>query len=215
MRLAVFSVVGAAVMVVASASALHAQSERSLVSVTSGGSFGAGGAAPFIGVAGGVQLAPHAGLEIELSYVPGQEFTKRYIGVPQSSPAPTVTPAEITVSGRTVAALASFVTRFDAGRMRPFAQFGGGIANLGYTEASATAGAVTPTSPSPIVVVTDGGTTTETALALTAGGGVAIRLRPRMGLSADARYMRWLGTSTAIRDVNQNIRIGARLEFWF
>ncbi len=114
-----------------------AQNERVRVSGTVSTALGDGGPAPAIGVAGGFQLAPHAGLELEVLYVPGQDLRDQGFGIASqmSSTFPRLIPPgsfsvvfptpRVEISARTVAFLSSFVLDLPAGRLRPYTLFGG------------------------------------------------------------------------------------------
>ncbi len=216
-RMMASSILAAVAILVTNVPNVWAQAERSLITVTVGGAFGDGGAAPAIGIAGAFGLAPHAALELELAYMPHQEFDRRFFSVPQIFPTPAQGAASSELTGRTVAFLASFVTALEGRRLRPFALFGGGLANVGYKSVPTASGAtpVSPTSPNTVVGSASPSTSTENALALTAGGGFDIRVRGRLGVGADVRYLRLLGTSDSIGDVKHITRVGARLELWF
>lgn len=193
------------------ASAASAQTERVSISSAIAWAGGDGGPTSAVGVAGGVQLAPHAGVEIELLYVPRQTFRRDSI-VPQLFPA--VPPIETTGRGRTLAFLSSFVTSLEIGRVRPYALLGGGFAHVQrHTRAG-------PGSISMMGTVSTSGpmmdaTSADSGPALTTGGGVEIRVWKRLGVSGDVRYLRVFGDASGFESVKHMTRVGARIGYWF
>jgi opacity protein-like surface antigen len=137
----------------------------------------------------------------------------------------------VEVGGRTVAFLSSFVTDLQAGRLRPYAQLGGGIANVrrkvtidyppgilaGMASVVSDASMRAPSIdgrplPIPRPVTTR---IAENDLALTAGAGLDVRVWRRLSLAADVRYLRLFETTQGLAGVQNITRIGARVSWWF
>lgn len=213
-------------VVVLSAPNLYAQDERVRLSGVTSLAAGDGGPAAAIGVASGFQLAPHAGFEIEGLYIPDQDFDRGDIVLPAIFPVP-----RVDVGGRTVAFLSSFVTDLQVGRLRPYAQFGGGIANVrrtltiayppgilaGTTVVVSNAGMRAPSidgRPLPILRPVTA-RIAENDLALTAGAGLDVRVWKRLSLAADVRYLRFFETTQGLAGVQNITRIGVRTSWWF
>lgn len=209
-----------------SASNLYAQDERVRLSGVTSIAVGDGGPAAAISAASGFQLAPHAGFEIEGLYIPDQDFDRGDIVLPAMFPAP-----RVDINGRTVAFLSSFVTDLQVGRLRPYAQLGGGIANVrrkvtidyppgiltGPPVVVSNAGARVPSIdirplPVPRPITTK---ISENDLALTAGVGLDVRVWRRLSLAADVRYLRLFETTQGLAGVQNITRIGTRVSWWF
>lgn len=209
-----------------SASNLYAQDERVRLSGVTSIAAGDGGPAAAIGVASGFQLAPHAGFEIEALYIPDQDFDRGNIVLPAVFPGP-----RVEVGGRTIAFLSSFVTDLQAGRLRPYAQLGGGIANVrrkvtidyprgilaGTVSIVSDPGARAPSTTGRLLPIPRPVTTriAENDLALTAGAGLDIRVWRRLSLAADVRYLHLFETTQGLAGVQDVTRIGARVSWWF
>jgi opacity protein-like surface antigen len=203
-----------------------AQNERARISGTVSAGLGDGGPAPAIGVAGGFQLAPHAGLELELLWVPAQELRDQGVviasqltstlgslvppGVSVIFPTP-----RVDINGRTAAFLSSFVVDLPVGRLRPYALFGGGMANVEREISVSFEGLPRPLLPTLIFPPAEY-TVSTNHLALTAGAGLDVRVWERLSVAADVRYLRLFVESSGARDNLQNItRVGARTSWWF
>jgi len=205
-----------------------AQDERVRVSGTVSAAVGDGGPALALGVAGGFQLAPHAGLEIELLYIPDQDLDVNDLVFPAIFPIP-----RFDFSARTVAFVSSFVTALEVGRVRPYAQFGGGIANVerqvtvdystlpllgssfAYSSFSDLAsGTVSSAIIRPFPYATR---VSENDLVLTAGAGLDIRVWKRLSVAADVRYLHLFGSADGygLGELQHITRIGARASWWF
>jgi hypothetical protein len=203
-----------------------AQTERARVSGTVSTALGDGGPAPAIGVAGGFQLAPHAGLELEVLYIPGQDLREQgfVIASQISSTFPSLTPPgsrvvtfptpRVDINARTVAFLSSFVLDLPAGRLRPYALFGGGIANVERDISVNFEGLPIPLLPTLILPSTRYSFATN-HLALTAGAGLDVRVWRRLSVAADVRYMQLFTEGTRDDDLNNLTRVGARASWWF
>lgn len=211
-----------------SASNLYAQDERVRLSGTASIAAGDGGPAPSLSIASGFQLAPHAGFEIEALYIPDQQFGRSDVVVQAIFPVP-----RVDIDGRTMAFLSSFVTDLQAGRLRPYALFGGGMANVqrrvaidygpriltGSTRVS-TASANAPirvdVRPIPVPAPQSIRTTiSENDLVFTAGVGLDIRVWKRLSVAADVRYLHLFQTTQGSGAVENLTRIGARAAYWF
>ena len=203
-----------------------AQNERARLSGITSIAVGDGGPAPAISVAAGFQLAPHAGFELEALYIPEQDFDRSDIVRPAIFPAP-----RVDIDGRTVVFLSSFVTDLQVGRLRPYAIFGGGIANVsrkvtidyppgilaGTAMVVSNAGVSVPPVdvrrlpiPRPIIA-----RPSENELAFTAGAGLDVRVWKRLSLAADVRYLRLFETTQRVAGAQNITRIGARVAYWF
>ena len=202
-----------------------AQNERVRVSGTVSTALGDGGPAPAIGVAGGFQLAPHAGLELEVLYIPGQDLRDQgfLIASQISSTFPSLIPGPISVifptprvdiNARTVAFLSSFVVDLPVGRLRPYALFGGGIANVERDISVTFDGLPRPLLPTLILPPTRYGFATN-HLALTAGAGFDVRVWRQLSIAADVRYLQLFTEGTREDDLKNLTRVGARASWWF
>ena len=180
------------------------------LSAAVGGAFGADDSSAALNVAGATQLTTHAGVEVEVSYFPDQRFRNNREFVPQIFPAPP--PGSTTTTGRTLAVLGSFVASLPRDRVRPYAQIGGGMANVRHRIHGGVAGP--GGSLDPQVAETVFMTVSDTTPALSAGGGVEVRVWRHLAVGADVRYMRLL---TEVRDLEiANLtRFGARLSYRF
>jgi hypothetical protein len=220
-----------ALVVLGVASNLYAQDERVRLSSVVSGALGDGGASPAVSVSSGFTLAPHAGFEIEALYVPGQKFDRQNDVIILARP---VTDASVfptprtNVTGRTIAFLSSFVTDLQAGRLRPYAEFGGGIANV-ERKITVNYGSVFSSGP---LVSTPGvpgldviryipipssvrTTISENDLVLTAGTGLDIRVWKQLSVAADVRYLHLFQTTRGLGAVGNITRVGARVAYWF
>ena len=212
-----------ALVVLGVASNLYAQDERVRLSSVVSGAMGAGGASPAVSVSSGFMLAPHAGFEIEALYIPDQKFDRQNDVIILSI----FPPPRIDVTGRTIAFLSSFVTDLQAGRLRPYAEFGGGIANVerkitvNYASLFSTGGLVFgPGVPGldvrPVPISSPVRTTvTENDLVLTAGAGLDIRVWKQLSVAADVRYLHLFETTRGFGAIQNITRVGARVAFWF
>lgn len=192
---------------------LWAQSERVRLSGGLSDAVGDGGPALAISVAGGFQLAPRAGLEVELLTISGQEFGRTTGPVPLvfSSALPT----SRVVTGRSIAFLSSFVADLEIGRMRPYAQFGGGIANVRRRFTVGGGGEAVSTLQGLQTTVQQ--TSTEASandLALAAGAGLDVRVWKRLSIAADVRYLRVFDNQRGLDELDIT-RIGTRLAYSF
>jgi opacity protein-like surface antigen len=207
-------------------SSAWAQNERVRVSGTVSTALGDGGPAPAIGVAGGFQLAPHAGLELELLYVPGQDLRDQGVVIAselRSSVVSLVPPSisvifptpRVEINARTVAFLSSFVLDLPVGRLRPYALMGGGIANVEREVSVTFDGVPRPLLPTLILPPTQY-TIATNHLALTAGAGLDVRVWRQLSVAADVRYLQLFVEGVRSDDNLQNItRVGARASWWF
>ena len=214
------------VMGVAVVPQASAQDERVRLSGTASLAVGDGGPAPAISVTGGFQLAPHAGFELEGIYIPDQDFDRNDVIVQVIFPAPRVDIAE-----RTVAFVSSFVTDLQVGRLRPYALFGGGIANVrrkvaidyppqilaGSTLVANTSAPVgVNVRPIPVPAPRSVRTTvSENDLVLTTGAGLDIRIWKRLSVAADVRYLHLFQTAPGSGAIENITRIGARAAYGF
>ena len=209
-----------------SASTVYAQDERVRLSGLTSIALGDGGPAAAISVSSGFQLAPHAGFEIEGLYIPNQDFDRTNIVLPAIYPTP-----RVETDGRTIAFLSSFVTDLQAGRLRPYALFGGGIANVrrrvtidfppGILARTVVVGpdrrAPAPQGDVQVVPIRRPITSriAENDLALAAGAGLDIRIWARLSLAADVRYLRLFQTTQGTAGAENLTRVGARVAYWF
>ena len=213
-------------VLVLSGSRAGAQNERVRVSGTVSTALGDGGPAPAIGVAGGFQLAPHAGLELEVLYVPSQDLRDQgvviasqirstFVSLVPSGPISVIFPTpQVDISARTVAFLSSFILDLPVGRLRPYALFGGGIANV-EREISVTYDRLPgPLLPTLILPPTRYAFATN-HLALTAGAGLDVRVWRRLSVAADVRYLELFSEGTRDDDLKNITRVGARASWWF
>lgn len=216
----------ALIVVNLSSSNLYAQDERVRLSGVTSIAAGDGGPTAAISAASGFQLAPHAGFEIEALYIPDQDFDRRDLVLPAIFPAP-----RVEIDGRTVAFLSSFVTDLQVGRLRPYAQFGGGIANVrrkvaidyppgilaGTPLVVSNAGVRVPSIDVRLLPIPRPVTTriAENDLALTAGAGLDVRVWKRLSLAADVRYLHLFETTHGLAGVQDVTRIGARVSWRF
>jgi hypothetical protein len=205
-----------------------AQNERVRVSGTISGALGDGGPAPAIGVAGGFQLAPHAGLELEVLYVPGQDLRDQGVVIASQirstlvsfappGPVSLIFPTpRVEISAQTAAFLSSFVLDLPVGRLRPYALFGGGIANVDR-KISVTYDSLPRPLGVPFVIFPPTRYSIATNhLALTAGSGLDVRVWSRLSVAADVRYLRLFAEGAGNDDNLRNItRVGARASWWF
>lgn len=226
MRRASWTCVFAAAICVVVVSPAAAQDERVRLSGITSIAVGDGGPAAALSVASGFQLAPHAGFEIEALYIPDQDFGRRDIVLAPFFPTP-----RVDINGRTIAFLMSFVTDLRVGRLRPYAEFGGGIANVwrkvtidrppriltGPAFVVSNAGVSLPPVdarllpiPRPILA-----RTAENDLALTTGAGLDVRVWKRLSVAADVRYLRLFQTTQGLAGAENITRIGARIAYWF
>ena len=200
-----------------------AQDERVRLSGTASLAVGDGGPAPALSVAGGFQLAPHAGFELEALYVPDQQFGRNDMIVQGIIfPVP-----RVDIDGRTVAFLSSFVTDLQAGRLRPYALFGGGIANVQRRVAidygprilggsSTNVPVSLDVRPIPVPIPRSVRTTvSENDLVFTTGAGLDIRLWKRLSVAADVRYLHLFQAAPGSGAIENLTRIGARAAYWF
>lgn len=190
--------------------AAYAQNERVNLSGSIGGAIGADNSSAALNVAGGVQLAPLFGVEVELAYMPDQEFERNLFIMPAIFPP--LPPASLTTSGRTIAVLGSVVAGRSFGRLRPYAQVGGGVANIEYQIRGGGAGGSVSQNAEPITGPIS--TVSENAPALGTGGGVEFRIWRRLAAGADVRYMRLFRTDESV-DADNLTRFGLRLGYWF
>ena len=211
-----------ALVVLGVASNLYAQDERVRLSTVVSGALGDDGASAAVSVSSGFMLAPHAGFEIEALYIPGQKFDRQNdVIILSIFPTP-----QIDVRGRTIAFLSSFVTDLQAGRLRPYAEFGGGIANVerkftvnyrplltgGFVFTSAEPSIDIRPFPIPSPIRT---TVTENDLVLTAGAGLDIRVWKQLSVAADVRYLHLFETTRGLGAIQSITRVGARVAYWF
>jgi len=189
---------------------VFAQNAGVQLSAAVGGAFGAEDSSAALHIAGATQLTPGAGVEVEVAYFPDQTFRTSRDFVPQIFPAPP--PGSTTTTGRTLAVLGSFVVSARRDRLRPYAQAGGGLANVRHRIHGGVAGP--GGSPDPQVAQTGFITVSDTTPVLSAGGGVEVRLWRDLAAGADLRYMRLL---TSVRDLEMaNLtRFGARVSYGF
>ena len=231
---------GLVLLVCAVASNLWAQDQRVRLSGVVSAAVGAGGPAPAIGVTGGFHLAPHAGFEIEALYIPSQDFDDRgpiflanslsyvgladsfnYVGSSTSLGAASIAifpPPQIETTSRTVAFLSSFVGDLPVGRVRPYVQFGGGIANV-ERRFSVTYGPFplsrAPLSLFPVPISPIRYSVSNNYLAWTAGAGLDVALWKGLALAADVRYMHLFGSANEFGEDADITRIGARASWRF
>jgi hypothetical protein len=204
-----------------------AQNERVRVSGTVSAALGDGGPAPASGVAGVFQLAPHAGLELEVLWVPAQDLrdqgvviasqlTSTFGSLVPPGLAGVIFPTpRVDINGRTAAFLSSFVVDLPVGRLRPYALFGGGIANVEREISVSFEGLPRPLLPTLIFPPAEY-TVSTNHLALTAGAGLDVRVWERLSVAADVRYLRVFVEGSGPRDNLQNVtRVGARTSWWF
>ena len=228
MRYFICSFAFALILVSVSASTVCAQDERVRLSGTASLAVGDGGPAPALSVTGGFQLAPHAGFELEALYVPDQQFGRNDMIVQGIIfPVP-----RVDIDGRTVAFLSSFVTDLQVGRLRPYALFGGGIANvrrkvaIDYPPQILSGSALVWTStnapigvnvrPIPVPIPRSVRTTvSENDLVFTTGAGLDIRIWKRLSVAADVRYLHLFQTAPGSDAIENITRIGARAAYWF
>lgn len=196
-------------MFVASVPKASAQEGRAEISVGGGVIGGGDGSAPTLDVAGVLQMTRHAALELNFLYAPDQTFTSTFFGVPQIFPDQGAIGPR-TIDGRTAAFLASFVARFERGRVRPFALFGGGLASVRY-ESELHEGVVPPVSTAGIRTVA----ASEESLAVTAGGGVDYLIAHRFAIGFSARYLRLLSESSYASDAAHFTRAGVSISYRF
>lgn len=218
------SLVLAVVMSAIAAPQAVAQDERVRLSGTTSVAAGDGGPAPAISIAGGFQMAPHAGFELEALYIPDQQFDRSDVVVQAIFPVP-----RVDIDGRTMAFLSSFVTDLQAGRVRPYALFGGGMANvqrrvaidygpriLAGSTRGPTAGPNVPIGvdvrPIPVQSRT---TISENDLVFSTGVGLDIRVWKRLSVAADVRYLHLFQATPGAGAVENLTRIGARAAYWF
>ena len=234
---------GLVLVCIAATTRAWAQDERVRVSGTLSVAAGDGGPTAAIGVASGFQLAPHAGFELELLYIPDQDFDDRnsviiadrfsdrsvnssLTRLTDSGVRNLIFPApQVSTTGRTVAFLSSFVGDLSVGRLRPYVQLGGGIANVERRISVTYPGPIpllerlTPGESSQLIPITIAPVryaVAENKLALTAGAGLDVRVWKRLSVAADVRYLRLFSAQTRGSDQAQDItRIGARASWWF
>lgn len=198
-----------AAVILAAASNVWAQSERLRVSGGVAGALGDGGPAPAVSVAGGFQLVPRVGLELELLYVHGQDFGET-VAIPLIFPP--IAGRRVEVTGHTLAFLSSFVANLEVGRLRPYAVFGGGIASVTretrviQSGFSGNAGSGPPALSAAAV---------ENGLALTAGAGLEIRAWRALFVAADVRYLHLSGNSRSFGRIDHLTRVGGRVGYSF
>jgi len=210
----------ALILIGLSASNVYAQDERVRLSGLTSIALGDGGPAVAVSVSSGFQLAPHAGFEIEALYIPDQDFDRANIVLPAIFPTP-----RVETDGRTIAFLSSFVTDLQVGRLRPYATFGGGVANvrrnvtIDYPPGilARTAGVSVPPVDVRRALILRPITSriAENDLALTAGAGLDIRVWRRLSLAADVRYLRLFQATQGLAGAENITRIGARVAYWF
>jgi opacity protein-like surface antigen len=121
----------------------------------------------------------------------------------------------VDINGRTAAFLSSFVVDLPVGRLRPYALFGGGMANVEREISVSFEGLPRPLLPTLIFPPAEY-TVSTNHLALTAGAGLDVRVWERLSVAVDVRYLRLFVESSGARDNLQNItRVGARTSWWF
>jgi hypothetical protein len=188
---------------------------------------GDGGPAPAIGIAGGFQLAPHAGLELEVLWVPSQDLRDEGVViasqltstfnslVPPGFGSVIFPTPRVDVNGRTAAFLSSVVVDLPVGRLRPYALFGGGMANVEREISVGFEGLPRPLLPT-LIFPPAQYTVATNHLALTSGAGLDVRVWDRLSVAADVRYLHLFIEGTRAGENLQNItRIGARASWWF
>jgi hypothetical protein len=163
-------------------------------------------------VAGGFQLIPRVGLEIELLYVHAQDFGESLAIPPVFPPLP---PRRLEVTGHTVAFLSSFVTNLEVGRLRPYAVFGGGIASVTRETRGVLQSGPPVTDSSGSASSTASVGRVENDLALTAGAGLEIRVWRALFVAADVRYLHLVGSSRSFGRRDHLTRVGGRVGYSF
>jgi len=160
------------------------------------------------------RLGTHAGFEAELAFIPSQDFRggagSAVLLTFPGTPAP-----QFAEKGRTILFLPSVVTDVIVGRLRPYAQFGVGMANVRRTttlSGGTAGGSITTTGG-----VTGSPVSTERTandLALGAGAGLDVRVWPHVSIAADVRYVHLVGDSST-GDRLDITRIGGRVNWRF
>lgn len=212
-----------------------AQEPRIRISGVTSAAVGDGGPAPSVSAAGGFQIAPHAGFEIEALYISGQDFGNQVGVVIQNgfsvasqfqsaalnsavnSAQFTIIPTpRISIKGRSVAFLSSFVGDLRVGRLRPYVQLGGGMANVARRVTVTYGPQPVPLSASTLVTIPPVRyTLSENDLAMTAGTGLDVQLWRGLWVAADVRYMHLFGGASGVAEDLNVTRVGARTSWVF
>lgn len=192
---------------------LWAQSSRLRLSSSVAGAVGDGASTVAASVAAGFRLSRHAGVEIELVRVRGHELERDSRIVPLLFPP--IPLARSAGRAHTTALLSSLVLEFEAGRLRPYALFGGGLARVRLDSPSGS-GQVSLLNDGNVVIGDSSPRDSTGDLALTTGGGVDLRVWKGLFAGVDIRYLRISADDLMLRDSHLDLsRIGTRVTWRF
>jgi opacity protein-like surface antigen len=176
------------------------------------GSFGEGGSAPAIGVAGGYRFTPGMGLEVDASYMPGLDFgdfpscPAGHVCIATTVPALAVLGGAFSLHGRAAMLSVNVVSELPvrAQWIRPYVVGGAGIAEVRREQRYENRPLFTTTSTGPL---------------LTMGGGVDFLLSRRIAVGVDLRYQHVFEEDQFGRpDTDRNLsvtRLGSSVSYQF
>jgi opacity protein-like surface antigen len=177
------------------------------------GSFGDGGPAPVIGIAGGYRFTPRLRLEVDASYMPGLDFgdfpacpPARFC-VAATVPAEAILGGSFSLKGRAAMLSVNVVSELPvrARWIRPYVVTGAGVAEVRREQRHANL---------PLRF-----TRTSTGPLLTMGGGVDFLVTRRVGIGVDLRYQHVFEEDQFGRsDMDQSLtvaRLGSSVSYRF